>query len=344
VAQAHGSRNFVQKDPVVARNLVHFYRTFLTMQFISDDQIRASIQVTDVLPAMRQAFAALGSGRAANLARSRVASTAWPGGRSLSVMGGILPANLNDGRSVMGAKVYPTVDGQFNFVIPLFCADSGQLLAVVQGNALTELRTAAVTLLAAEFLATPTPTTLVVCGSGIQARAHAMALCSHYALQRVWVVDPHGNAAALAADLHHRFGVAAQTSTAQEAVPQAQLLVLATRAKDPLFPGEWVSPGTFVAAIGSSKPDTRETDDVLLSRCACVVVEEKIQALREAGDLVLASDSALQRGRVLELGALVNRQSGWTRQRDDITLYKSVGIGLEDVALARLAWQMLQSQ
>ncbi len=311
------------------------------MQFITDDQIRASITVADVLPAMRQAFAALGNGRAANLARSRVASTAWPSSRSLSVMGGILPASDGQGRSVMGAKVYPTVDGQFNFIIPLFCADSGQLLAVVQGNALTELRTAAVTLLAAEFMATATPSSLVVFGSGIQARAHAMALCGHYPLKQVWVVDPHGNAAQLAADLHSRFGVAAQVSTAEQAVPQADLLVLATRAKDPLFPGEWVRPGTFVAAIGSSKPDTRETDDALLERCACVVVEDKTQALREAGDLVRASDSALNRERVMELGALVNGLSGWTRQSADITLYKSVGIGLEDVALARLVWETI---
>ncbi len=320
------------------------------MQFISDEQVRASLTVADVLPAMRRAFAALGNGRAANLARSRVASTAWPGGRSLSVMGGILPGGADEGRSVMGAKIYPTVDGQFNFIIPLFCADSGELLAVVQGNALTELRTAAVTLLAAEFLAPPQPRTLVVFGSGIQARAHATALCGHYALQQVWVVDPHGNAngnahghaSQLAADLHSRFGVAAQASTAQEAVPQAHLLVLATRAKDPLFPGDWVSPGTFVAAIGSSKPDTRETDDALLARCACVVVEDKAQALREAGDLVRASDAALNREAVLELGALVSGHTTWTRQPQDITLYKSVGIGLEDVALARLVWETVR--
>ncbi len=316
------------------------------MQFISDEQVRASLTVADVLPAMRRAFAALGSGRAANLGRGRVASTAWPGGRSLSVMGGILPGGADEGRSVMGAKVYPTVDGQFNFIIPLFCADSGKLLAVVQGNALTELRTAAVTLLAAEFLAPPQPHTLVVFGSGIQARAHATALCGHYALQQVWVVDPHGNAngnaSQLAADLRSRFGVAAQTSTAQEAVPQAHLLVLATRAKDPLFPGDWVSPGTFVAAIGSSKPDTRETDDALLARCACVVVEDKAQALREAGDLVRASSQALNHDSVLELGALVSDHTTWTRQPQDITLYKSVGIGLEDVALARLVWETVR--
>lgn len=322
------------------------------MQFISDDQVRACLSVSDVLPAMRSAFAALGRGHAANLGRSRVASTAWPSGRSLSVMGGILPAGTvtadilpagnSVGRSVMGAKVYPTVEGRFNFIIPLFCADSGELLAVVQGNALTELRTAAVTLLAAEFLAMPKPHTLVVFGSGIQARAHAIALCGHYPLRQVWVVDPHGNAGQLVADLHSRFGVAAQVSTAQEAVPQAHLLVLATRAKDPLFPGEWVSPGTFVAAIGSSKPDTRETDDALLARCACVVVEEKTQALREAGDLVRASSQALHRDSVLELGALVSGQTTWTRQPQDITLYKSVGIGLEDVALARLVWEMLR--
>ena len=101
----------------------------------------------------------------------------------------------------------------------------------------------------------------------------------------------------------------------------------------------WLPPGCFVAAIGSSLPHTRELDDVALSRAARVAVEWRPQSLREAGELVQAAKGVLTDGKIVELAELVSGQVTGRRNPDEITIYKSVGVGLEDVALAGLAWR-----
>ena len=113
------------------------------------------------------------------------------------------------------------------------------------------------------------------------------------------------------------------------------------RATTPLFAGERLPAGCFVAAIGSSLPHTRELDDAALARAAVVAVEWRVQALREAGDLVLAGEGVLAPEKIVELADLVTGKVPGRRAADDIAIYKSVGVGLEDIALAGLAWRRL---
>ncbi len=110
-----------------------------------------------------------------------------------------------------------------------------------------------------------------------------------------------------------------------------------TRATEPLFDGGLVRPGAFVAAVGSSKPAARELDDALLARAALIAVEWLPAAEAEAGEFRRAAPGVIEPGRVAELGALLNKPR--LRSAGDITVYKSVGIGLEDVALAQLVCQ-----
>ena len=305
------------------------------MQFITDDQVRQHITHADAYATMQTAFESFGKGEAANLARSRATTQ----GLTISSMGAIIPS-----LGVMGVKIYPTIAGQFNFFIALFSAADGALLAMMQGNALTEFRTANVTLLAAKNLGALKPRNLLLFGSGVQARSHVQAFLPAYAWQKVTVIDTWGDAQALCDEISERYGVAAEVATGgaiATAVQAADMVLCATRSKNALFDGSWVKPGCFVAAIGSSKPDTRETDDALLRRCACIAVEEREQALRETGDFVLATPGSFDPARVRELGQLLNIDSPYQRQEQDITLYKSVGIGLEDIALAALLWKKL---
>ena len=130
----------------------------------------------------------------------------------------------------------------------------------------------------------------------------------------------------------------------QEAVGAgADIVVTASRSTTPLFSGDELKPGCFVAAIGSSLPHTRELDDRALERAARIAVEWLPQTLREAGDLVLARPGLVSPEKLVELGALVTGVSPGRQSDDEITLYKSVGVGLEDVALAGLAWQRVQA-
>lgn len=265
---------------------------------------------------MEQAFRSDDKGEAVNSPRIRASL----GGKTISTMGAVL---LDGSMPVMGVKSYPTIEGKFNFMINLFCAETGAALAVVQANALTEFRTAAVTLLAARHLAKEKPKYLAIFGSGVQARAHARALVPRYRFKEVLVVDDFGDGAGFAASLTDAHGTPARAASAKEAT---------TRAETPRFNGTAIQPGTFIAAIGSSKPDARELDDALLGRAACIAVEDTHQAPAEAGEFVLASRETLHGIRVVSLGAFVNGSAGYSRGESDIAVYKSVGIGLKDVA------------
>lgn len=292
--------------------------------FVTDSEVAQAITMTEAVEAMHAAFVDLGRNGSAVQDRVRIHA----GGASLSMMGGIYGAE-----GVMGAKVYPTVDGQFDFVIPLFSSSTGKLLRVVQGNQLTRLRTAAVTRIAVDAVVPAGARRLAIFGSGVQARAHAEAFALGGRASEVLVCAIEG-AQDFAEEIRQRHGVPARAVEARQAVEAADVVITATRASTPLFEGSWLRPGAFVAAIGSSKPTTREVDDLTLHRASRVIVESRAQAMREAGDLVMAADAQSLSAKVIELGALLVDPGHRPGGEGDVTLYKSVGIGLEDVALA----------
>jgi len=304
------------------------------MQHITDDMIDAAVTPQDAQAVLLDAFQAFGRGEAAMQERIRTEA----GGVKLSTLGAVIP-----GQRVAGAKVYTTIQGQFNFVILLFSTEDGRPLASFDANAITRLRTAACSVIAARHLARPASRTLALLGAGVQGRAHALQLSQAYDLQRILVHDPYAPAD-LADTLARQCGVEVRIAEPEAAVAEADIVVTASRSTTPLFRGEVLRPGTFVAAIGSSLPHTRELDDTALARASVVAVEWLPQTRREAGDLVLAADGVLPEDKLVELGALVTGQAPCRTDDAAITLYKSVGVGLEDVALAGLAWQRIAAR
>jgi ornithine cyclodeaminase len=304
------------------------------MQYITDQQVRQHMTHTLAYDAMKKAFDAYGNCQASNLSRSRTHLN----GLTLSGMGAIMPE-----LGLMGMKVYPTIAGQFNFLIALFSTHNGTLVAVMEGNALTEFRTANVTLLAAKQLANPKAHNLCIFGSGVQAQSHLHAFLPAYSWNQVFVVDEWGQPQNLCDKLSKAYDLPIKLSDAKIAVQSSDIIITATRSKTPLFDGHWVQAGSFVAAIGSSKPDTREIDDTLLQRSACIAVEAREQALSETGDFVMANRDVFNSQQVVELGELVSSKNSYLRKAQDITLYKSVGIGLEDVALAACVLQQINA-
>lgn len=299
------------------------------MVHLDDDRIDRALAGADLAGLLARAFTAFARGEAAM--QERIRTEAGP--VKLSTMGAVWPEE-----GFAGAKVYTTIGGRFNFVISLFSTVTGEPLATLEANALTRWRTAAVSVLAARHLARPGAARLALFGTGVQAFAHARAFAGAFALDEVRVVS-RASGEAFAARLRGELGVAARSVDAAGALRGADLVVTTTRASSPLFDGNAVEPGAFVAAVGSSKPDTREIDDALVGRAAAVVVEWKPQSLREAGDLVLLSPEARARMRLLELGDVVAGQVAARGGPDDIVVFKSVGVGLEDVAVASAAWR-----
>jgi ornithine cyclodeaminase len=302
------------------------------MRLISEADVAAVLDPDSAVAALRAAFAQHGRGQAQVLARHRATASRDGASLAISAMGAIL-----DGEgslpAVLGTKVYSARNGRYHFLVSLFSADTGAALATLEANEFTRLRTAAASAVAADLLALPTVQTLSIFGAGIQAQAHAEALVRVRRFERVLVCARSGGEA-FAAGLQRALGVPVSVVEAETAAAEGDVIVTATRSAVPLFDGARVKPGAFVAAVGSSTRTARELDDTLLGRAALVAVEWHTAAQQEAGDLVLAAPGVIAPDRLVELGELLVTPR--PRGAQDIVVYKSVGIGLEDVALARL--------
>jgi ornithine cyclodeaminase/alanine dehydrogenase-like protein (mu-crystallin family) len=217
---------------------------------------------------------------------------------------------------------------------------SGAPLALLDGEALTLRRTAAASALAAQRLARADARTLLIVGAGRLApwlaRAH---LALRPGLARVWVWARRADAAQeLAAQLRAEGFAASVPSELAEAVAQADLISCATTATVPVLRGEWLAPGVHLDLVGAFRADMREVDDAAIARCAVIVVDTRAGALAEAGELV----QALARGVITpqhirgELAELLRGECAGRTSADQITLFKSVGTALEDLAAARL--------
>ncbi len=300
------------------------------MQVITNQEIASLLTIEEAIEVMRQAFASYAQ---AGAMQQRVRIDA--GATKLSMMGAIVP-----GIDAVGAKIYTTINGRFTFAVVLFSARDGSLLAVMEGDAMTEFRTAAVTALAVDALARDDAATLAVFGTGVQARAHIPALLAVRPFSSILVAGID-RPEMFAREISNRYGVPARVVTAEEAAATADVLLTATRSALPLFDGNRVKQGAFIAAIGSSKPDAREVDDALVRRASIVAVEWMEQAKSEAGDLLLCAADCLDWAKVVELGQVIGKGATLRRGRDDIVLYKAIGVGLEDVALAEFVYRRL---
>lgn len=300
------------------------------MKHISDAMVDAAVTPAMAQAALHDAFALLGAGRAAMQPRLRTEC----GGVKLSTLGAVIPD-----QGIAGAKVYTTIGGEFKFVILLFSTETGEALASFDAAAITRLRTAATSVIAARLLAKANSRVLGVIGAGAQGQEHIVQFALAYPLQEVRLNDPAWTLDRCEA-LARRIEVPVRACGAADAVEGADIVVTASRSTHPVVAGRSLAPGTFVAAIGSSLPHARELDDEALSRARVVAVEWKPQSLKEAGDLVLARPEVLDPDRIVELGDLLAGRLSVARDDDGIAIYKAVGVGLQDIALAGLVWRM----
>jgi ornithine cyclodeaminase len=305
------------------------------MKFITDIQVAEVFTMREAIEAMRSAFTQFGNGAGAVLARGRANAELNGKTCTMSAMGAALP-----GSDVLGTKVYSTVNGQFNFIINLFSSTTGKPIATFEANELTRLRTAAATALATEKLVRKDARILAIFGSGTQARAHIEALLLIHNFDQI-LVCARSNAKEFSEWIETTHNVNTMVVDAATAAANAHVIVTCTRANDPLFDGNLVQPGTFIAAVGSSKPIARELDDALLSKAATIFVEWMPAAKAEAGEFVRAAAGVITDEKVKELGQFIAQAS--PRNVDDILIYKSVGIGLEDIAIAKLIFDKLST-
>lgn len=292
----------------------------------TEEQIGRSVTWRDVLLDLPLAFEALRVGDAAIQARQRIDCGNW----KLSGMAAVWQS-----RAVAAYKTYTSLNGQFNFLLNLFDLATGEHHAMPAGE-ITRARTAAMTTWAARQIANPGARKLALFGLGIQGRTHLEALHCTLGFSEVAVVDTV-DVRTLCAALSDQLGVSVRQVTPQQAVTDADVVVTITRSKTPVFDGHWLKPGATVCAAGTSLPSGSEIDAQTRLRSQRVIVEWKPQSLEEAGEVVQGlADRSLNPARIADLTEMPMDGAPWRQSADDIILFKAVGVGLSDLAAARL--------
>jgi ornithine cyclodeaminase/alanine dehydrogenase-like protein (mu-crystallin family) len=275
-----------------------------------------------LIPAMENALAQFSLGHVVQPVRNML--TVEEGKRYL----GIMPAVADE---AMGAKLVSFYPGNeekgiatHHAMILLFRPDTGEPLAVMDGRLITEMRTAAVSAAVTKYLAAPEAHVLALVGSGVQADAHLQALSRvrHFDEIRVW------SRTAAHADRfagQHR----AKAMPIAEAVRGADVIVTATNALQPILQGDWLKPGAHVNAVGSPRPNWRELDDRVMTNM--VVVDSREAVLKESGDVILSGAEIYAEAGEIFAGTKAAPFS-------ETTVFKSVGLAIEDIATAKLVY------
>jgi ornithine cyclodeaminase/alanine dehydrogenase-like protein (mu-crystallin family) len=279
--------------------------------------------MADLVPAMAAALADLSAGRVVQPVRTMLPVDARGFFAVMPAYAGVLGAKLVT--FFPGNRTEPT----HHALIALFRPETGEPLAILDGRLITEMRTAAVSAVATDHLARPDSAVLAILGAGVQAASHLEALRLVRTFREVRVWSPRR-----AHEFAARHAVQ-EVATAEAAARGAEVIVVATSSRTPVLEGAWLSPGAHINAVGAVRPDWRELDDEVLRRSR-LYVESRDAATREAGDVIAAGDPVAELGEVVA-GTRPGRQSP-----GEITLFKSVGVAVADLASAALVWRRRQ--
>jgi alanine dehydrogenase len=305
--------------------------------WLSEEDVRGVISLTDLIEAVESAVVAFSSGRANQPVRTVIEA---PGGVFAS-----MPAYLAS-IPAMGAKLVTVFHGNTSKGLPTHLATivlldplTGALLATMDGRYITEVRTAAASAVAVGHLALPEAPVLAIIGSGVQARSHLelLPLVRKFNDIRCW--SPTAiNVEKLVSEFD-RLPVRSVES-AQAAIEGADVIALVTASNSPVIKDAWVKPGACVISVGACRPSQREMDPVLVAR-AILVVDSRAAALKESGDVV----QGIREGRfdethiAAELGQVAADPGLGRTNQDQITIFKSLGMAVEDVAAADLVYR-----
>ncbi|HLZ57453.1 MAG TPA: ornithine cyclodeaminase family protein [Ktedonosporobacter sp.] len=304
---------------------------------LREAHIRTLLSMRDTVMVLEDAFKDQAEGIALNQPRDRLMCT----NGVLNILAAAAPAF-----GIMGMKAYTAFREGVRFVVMLFSSQDGRLLALLESDWLGAMRTGGATALATRYLAREDATRVGLIGAGNQAITQLMGVCAVRPITTAYVYsrqqEPREVFCHEMARLLHIDVV--PVSTARAAVEAADILITATTAWEPVFQGEWVQPGCHINAIGSNWPQRREIDSLTLQRCALIVADSLEQAQVEAGDLIIPADEGIfDWGMVRELADVIC-DPGPLRAPEDITLFKSLGIALEDVVTAAHVYHLARQR
>jgi ornithine cyclodeaminase/alanine dehydrogenase-like protein (mu-crystallin family) len=298
--------------------------------YLTEADVARLVTVDDAIRCLEDVFATWQDPATTNLPRQRAALA----GGNLNLMGAACQA-----KNIFGLKAYFAGKGGARYHVLLYAADGSGLRAMIEADLLGALRTGAASGLATRLMARPDAATLAVIGTGKQARTQVAAVCAVRPIKRVLAHSrSREHRTAFAFSLADQLGVEAEPmSSAEDCVREADVVVTITKSAEAVCHGEWLKAGAHVNAAGANSADRREVDGATVLRAAVRVTDDRAQAKVEAGefrDLVAAG--RLRWRDVHELGDLVTGKVAGRNAPADITLFKSLGIALEDIVFADL--------
>jgi ornithine cyclodeaminase/alanine dehydrogenase-like protein (mu-crystallin family) len=293
------------------------------MLFLDEEQVRKHLRMEELIPAMEKALIDFSAGKVTQPVR-QVIPVDPPGG-----FYGMMPALTPEGLGQKIVTFYPP-NAEKNLpthmaIILLNDPETGAPIAVMDGRLITETRTAAVSAAATKLLASPDAKILAILGRGVQARSHveALRLVRNFEEVRVWSPNK-SHAESFAKE------IGAKAMSAEEAVRDADVVVTATNSKLSILQGAWLKRGCHVNAVGACRPDWRELDDEAMANV--VFVDSREAAMKESGDVILSRAKIYA-----ELGEAL---AGKVPTRgDENTIFKSLGMAVEDIAAALLVYR-----
>jgi len=247
----------------------------------------------------------------------------------------------------IGMKLYTIAGGAARFVVPLFRSATGEMVALIEADALGQIRTGAASGVATKYLASARASAAGIIGTGYQARTQLEAVAAVRRLQHVRAFgrDPDRRAK-FCREMSERIGLSVEAATSsKDAVRGAEIVITATSATQVVLEGAWLSPGMHINAMGANWPQKRELDSAAVGRADLIAVDSIEQSKMEAGDLVQAFGEDRSRwSSVLELSGIVAGQTPGRTTTDQITLFKSNGIATWDLAAAARVYEMAIAQ
>jgi alanine dehydrogenase len=302
---------------------------------LREADVRALLTMPMALEAVEESLRQQGNGELSLHPRRRLK---MPDNALLHYMAAGDPA-----QGFIGMKLYTSAHGAVRFVVPLFRSATGEMAALIEADALGQIRTGAATGVATKYLANANARRAGIIGTGYQARTQLEAVASVRRLERVRAFgrDPERRAQ-FCREMSARIGVEVEPiDSGENAVRGADIVITATSAMKIVLEGTWLSPGVHVNAIGANWAQKRELDDAAVAGADLIAVDSIEQAKMEAGDLILAfANDASRWNAVRELGEIVAGRIPGRTSANQITLFKSNGIATWDLAVAVRVYEL----
>jgi alanine dehydrogenase len=310
---------------------------------LGEQDVRAMLSMDDLIPAMESALDRFSAGAVRQPLRSVVDIA------SRHAFFGVMPAFIDGAAPALGTKLVSVYHSNLAQGLPshlatilLFDPETGALRAVLDGRYITEARTAAASAASAKHLARAGARVLAVFGSGVQARSHIEAIVRVRPIEevRIWGRDP-SHVDRLIGEMTTAVPVRlVRAASGRDAARGADVIALVTASREPVLFRDWVADGTHICAVGACRPDQREMDTALV-KAARVFVDSRAGALAEAGDIVIPlKEGAIDEAHIAgEIGDVCGGRVAGRRSDAEITVFKSLGMAVEDVAAAHLAFE-----